>query len=227
MYLAEEKIIFHFNINHLLNIFNYHFMLPKAKKRYHFFVFATYHSLLLQFTWSVGFIVSSSACGWSFWVSVIGGVGLQQTTVTQIGSSFRISTTSLWVSPLRGMPFTLHTHSRINTQRILHIYLFSVFKGVCVFYLQKFVSTADFSGTTDRSLWKHRANEVTSSARIQTDAQPTVFTELLHLSHLHRWIHRHHHYNVFTNIFKTCWNLVYTKSWGARPPENKTLPNDH
>lgn len=41
---------------------------------------------------------AASACAW--------GAGLQQVMSTQTGSSFRILTTSLWVSPIREMPLT-------------------------------------------------------------------------------------------------------------------------
>lgn len=47
---------------------------------------------------------ASSACAW--------GAGLQQVMSTQTGSSFRILTTSLWVSPIREMPLTCDSKPR-------------------------------------------------------------------------------------------------------------------
>lgn len=47
---------------------------------------------------------AASACAW--------GAGLQQVMSTQTGSSFRILTTSLWVSPIREMPLTCDSKPR-------------------------------------------------------------------------------------------------------------------
>lgn len=53
-------------------------------------------------------------------------------------------------------------------------------------YLEQFISTEQLATATNRSLRKNRADVMMPTVGFQTDAQATVPTKLLHLSHLSR-----------------------------------------
>lgn len=104
---------------------------------------------------------------------------------THSGSSFKILTTSLWVSPIREMPLTWGRRKK-KTQVFLRVPELFCPMTLCVTrsHLQQLVATEQLAAAADGPLGKDWADVVVAAVCFQADAQAAALTELLHLSHL-------------------------------------------